>query len=85
MPIINWCISGNITNITLVSDSTVAQYRNMKNVYVKSLAMEHGLTCEWLYTETEHRKSICDSIGGNLKTKIGGCYCIQHQYCHHQP
>ena len=70
-PIIEWCQTNSVSKITFVSDSTVAQYRNMKNVFlVRSLAKESGITCQWLFTEAGHGKSVCDGIGGNLKTRL---------------
>ena len=70
-PIFDWIVENQIKNVTLVSDSTVAQYRNAKNVFlVQSFARQNGITCQWLYTEAGHGKSVCDGIGGALKTKL---------------
>ena len=70
-PVFAWVTENQISNLTFVSDSTVAQYRNAKNVFlVQSLAKEKEITCQWLFTEAGHGKSVCDGIGGRLKTRV---------------
>ena len=58
-PVLNWCVENRITCIVFVSDSTVSQYRNIKNTYlVREFAKKHKMKITWLFTESGHGMSV---------------------------
>ena len=64
-------IDSGIRKFVIASDSTCAQYRNAKNVFLTAqFCKENDVEVEWLFTESGHGKSSCDSIGGVIKSLV---------------
>ena len=70
-PVVENLVDKGIKHLICVSDSPTSQYRNNKNVHLtKELAVKHGISIEWIFTEAGHGKSCCDGVGGTIKTLI---------------
>ena len=71
--IFNYCSDMKKKRIIIVSDSTVAQYRNKTNVFLLQSRMCEDKDIEsikWVFTEAGHGKSSCDAVGAALKTTM---------------
>ena len=71
--IFKYCSDKKKKRIIIVSDSTVAQYRNKTNVFLLQSRMCEDKDIEsikWVFTEAGHGKSSCDAVGAALKTTM---------------
>ena len=64
-------VEEGINYFVICSDSTGAQYRNNKNVWLmKEFAMKNKVVIMWLWSEKHHGKGPADGIGGSIKNQV---------------
>ena len=71
--IFKYCADKKKKRIIIISDSTVAQYRNKTNVFLLQSRVsedEDIQSIKWVFTEAGHGKSSCDAVGAALKTTM---------------
>ena len=64
---VNLCLP-QLQKIHYFSDISCAQYKNYKNLANLIFhVQDFGITAEWNFFATSHRKNLCDGVGGTVK------------------